>query len=255
MFLHGLMGAGGNWRRITPAFENDYEILTFDQRGHGRSFQPENGYSPTDFATDLAMIVKELGWEKIHLVGHSMGGRNALEFASLFPQRTDKLVVEDISAGRAKGAMDTIDRLIAAVPTPFPSREAAKEFFEKRYESLISFHPQPKVIRQFLWGNMEEKPDGTMDWRFYKPGILEALRIGHTYDRWEQIDHLKVPTLWMRGEHSTDLTRPQFEEILKRNPKIRGVEIPGAGHWIHFDQPDAFIRVLKDFLTSTKSIG
>lgn len=243
------MGSGGNWRRITPAFEDDYEILTFDQRGHGRSFQPATGYSPTDFATDLAGILKELKWEKINLVGHSMGGRNALEFATIFPQRTDKLVIEDIGAGLARGPMDVIERLIGAVPTPFDSRDQAKNFFMQEYESRISFHPQPTVIRQFLYGNLEERADGTVDWRFYKPGILEALKVGHSHDRWDQIENLKTPTLWMRGENSSDLSRPQFEEILRRNKLIQGVEIPNAGHWIHFDQPDAFIRALKDFLT------
>src|SRR6185437_2661695 len=93
VFLHGLMGSLANWRRITPAFENDYEILTLDQRGHGRSFQPATGYEPSDFAADLAACLDELGWTRSHLVGHSMGGRNALEFASLFPQRTASLVV------------------------------------------------------------------------------------------------------------------------------------------------------------------
>ena len=100
VFLHGLMGSMTNWRRITPAFENDYQILTYDQRGHGRSFHPQHGYKPTDFAGDLKAILDELGWYNIHLVGHSMGGRNALEFAYLFPRRADKLV---ISRRRAKG--------------------------------------------------------------------------------------------------------------------------------------------------------
>jgi len=243
------MGSGGNWRRITPAFEDDYEILTFDQRGHGRSFQPESGYSPTDFATDLAGILKNLKWEKINLVGHSMGGRNALEFATIFPQCTDKLVIEDIGAGLARSAMDVIGKLLALVPTPFASRAEAKDFFERQYEALIAFHPQPKVIRQFLYANLEDGADGRVDWRFYKPGILEALKIGHSFDRWEQIENLKTPTLWMRGEHSMDLSKSQFEEILRRNALIQGIEISGAGHWIHFDQPDAFIRALKDFLT------
>lgn len=255
MFLHGIMGSGINWRRIATAFENDYEILTFDQRGHGRSFQPSTGYSPTDFATDLSGILKDLKWEKIYLVGHSMGGRNALEFANLFPQRTVKLVVEDIGPSLRPEALGNIEKLLNLVPVPFSSRREAKEFFEKRYESLISFNPQPRVVSKFLFSNLEDKPNGQVDWRFYKPGIMEALRLGHAHDRWEQVEHLKVPTLWIRGQNSTDLSRPVFEEILKRNPLIRGEEIPDAGHWVHFDQPDAFIRVVKDFLTESKVVG
>lgn len=249
VFLHGLMGSLSNWRRIIPAFQNDYQILIFDQRGHGRSIKPQSGYAPSDFAADLRSLLDELGWQKIHLVGHSMGGRNALEFAHQFPERVVKLVVEDIGVAPSESAMRTIETLLSLVPAPFPSRAAAKEFFETEYESLISFHPTPSVIRQFLYTNLEEQPDGSLDWRFFKPGILATLNIGHATERWDLVDNLKVPTLWIRGEKSTDLTPQVYEEILRRNPKINGVEVSGTGHWVHFEQPDAFVRVVKDFLT------
>jgi esterase len=248
------MGSLSNWRKITPAFENDYQILTFDQRGHGQSFKPETGYAPADFAGDLLEIVIELGWEKINLVGHSMGGRNALEFAHLFPQRTEKLVIEDITPGTGRDAMLAIEKLIELVPTPFPTRISARTFFDSTYENLISFHPQPRVISRFLYSNLEEKPNGEWDFRFFKKGILEALHAGHAQNRWETVEKLPMPVLWMRGEISTDLSRPVFEEILQRNPHVRGVEIAGAGHWIHFDQPSAFIAALKDFLTDRSEV-
>ena len=85
-----------NWRRITPHFEQEYQILIFDQRGHGQSFHPPSGYFPKHYAQDLEDILKELGWNHIYLVGHSLGGRNALAFASKFTHRVGKLVVEDI---------------------------------------------------------------------------------------------------------------------------------------------------------------
>ena len=86
VFLHGLMGSAANWRKITTAFTEKYHILLYDQRGHGRSFQPSSGYKPEDYASDLQQILKELGWEKIFLVGHSLGGRNALNFAFKNPK-------------------------------------------------------------------------------------------------------------------------------------------------------------------------
>jgi len=65
VFLHGLMGSGANWRKIVKEFSDQFQVLTFDQRGHGRSFQPENAYSPKDYSEDLLKILKELGWDKI----------------------------------------------------------------------------------------------------------------------------------------------------------------------------------------------
>lgn len=72
VFLHGLMGSWTNWRRIFADFETSYRILSFDQRGHGKSLRPDDGYAPEDFAGDLVTILKELGWQTVRLVGHSM---------------------------------------------------------------------------------------------------------------------------------------------------------------------------------------
>src|SRR5436305_14748609 len=87
VFLHGVMGYSANWRRIARAFEHTHHVLVYDQRGHGRSFQPPTGYAPEDYASDLEKILDELGWGAIQLVGHSMGGRAALHFAYESPDR------------------------------------------------------------------------------------------------------------------------------------------------------------------------
>ena len=247
VFLHGLMGSLANWRRITPAFENDFHILTFDQRGHGRSFHPSTGYHPRDFAQDLKNILDDLGWREVNLVGHSMGGRNALEFAAHFPRRVIRLVIEDIGPEARSTATGRIEKLLSLVPTPFQGRIEARDFFEKEYPDKIAFYPQPQVVSRFLMSNIEPKPDGTQDWRFSKTAILESLRAGRDEDRWDAFQNLKMPVLVVRGEHSADLSQATFDKMLKVLPSAKGVVIPGAGHWVHFDQPDAFIAALKDF--------
>ena len=247
VFLHGLMGSANNWQRIVKAFADDFHILTFDQRGHGRSFHPVDGYSPRDYAHDLKLILEELGWSASALVGHSMGGRNALEFAVHFSQRVKVLVMEDIGPDAQVAAIDRIIRLLTLVPVPFASRIEANEFFENSYPDLISFYPQPRVVARFLHANIVQKPNGTMDWRFDRDAIILSMREGRNTDRWDEFGNLKMPVLVVRGESSTDLSRPVFERMLKTLPHARGVEISQAGHWVHFDQPDAFIRTLKEF--------
>lgn len=250
VFLHGLMGSGANWFRIKPAFENDFHILTFDQRGHGRSFHPTAGYSPQDFAEDLRKILDELGWEQINLVGHSMGARNSLEFAHLFAQRVKKLVIEDLGPSADEESASNIERLLTLVPTPFADRATAKNFFENQYPNLIAWNPQPKVVSQFLYSNIQPKPDGTQDWRFEKSAILEILKQGRETDHWEAFRQLKMPVLVVRGETSKDLSKPVFEKMLSVRPETTGREIKGAGHWVHFDRPEAFIQALKEFFDS-----
>jgi esterase len=247
VFLHGVMGSAANWRRIIKDFEADFEILAYDQRGHGRSFQPASGYELRDFAEDLAHILTELNWEQIYLVGHSMGGRNALKFTELYKQRVKKLVIEDIGPERSSGSVSRIERLLDLVPTPFSSRTQAREFFQNTYPGLIGFYSQPEALSRFFYSNITEKENGQSDWRFAKEAILQSMRLGRQEDLWNTFRSLDMPTLLIRGANSDDLPRPTFERMLKENPHVQGIEIADSGHWVHFDQPEAFIAALKTF--------
>src|SRR6185312_10926045 len=111
----------------------------------------------------------------------------------------------------------------------------------------ISFYPQPEVVSRFFLSNIEQKPDGTQDWRFDKEAIMKSLVEGRNEDRWDALANLKMPVLIIRGEKSQDLPRPVFDRMLKALPSARGIEIPAAGHWVDFEQTTAFIRVLKEF--------
>ncbi|HEX4924826.1 MAG TPA: alpha/beta hydrolase, partial [Bdellovibrionales bacterium] len=123
VFLHGLLGYWANWRGIMSAFEADYQILAYDQRGHGRSMKPDGGYEPEDYAQDLQTILDELGWQKINLVGHSLGGRNAACFAAKNPGRVSKLVIEDIGPEGSTSGLEYFQNLFGKVPTPFPDKK------------------------------------------------------------------------------------------------------------------------------------
>jgi pimeloyl-ACP methyl ester carboxylesterase len=106
-------------------------------------------------------------------------------------------------------------------------------------------------LAQYFYTNIEEKPDGTADWRFSKDAILKTLLSGHFQPLWDAVRDLKVPTLFIRGERSDDFPREEYEKVLSINPLIRGVEIPDAGHWVHFDQAEAFSQAVREFLTSS----
>jgi pimeloyl-ACP methyl ester carboxylesterase len=239
VFLHGLLGSAANWRRIIPSFETDFHVMALDQRGHGRSFQPKSGYSPEDYANDLKAILDELKWDKIYLVGHSMGGRNALNFAFRFPERVQKLVIEDIGPDGNKGGSIRVQQLLDSIPTPFAKKEQARDFFRNEFKDFI--------LGQYLYSNITEQKDGTFSWRFSRQGAIDSLNEGRAIERWNEVEGLKVPTLVVRGENSTDLPRDIYQRMLKANPLITGVEIKEAGHWVHFDRPDDFISELKRF--------
>ncbi len=250
VFLHGLMGSGANWRRITPEFTNSFEILTFDQRGHGRSFQPDTGYSPEDYAGDLKKLLDELGWQKVSLVGHSMGGRNALVFADLYPKYVDKLLIEDIGPDLNHQAGEKIKALINLVPVPFESRKVARDFFQGKFLELAKDNPNAQVLSQYFYTNMAENEHKQSDWRFSKVGVFASLHEGRAVERWRELKELKIPTLIVRGENSGELFQGVYEDMLECNNNINGVVVANSGHWVHAEQPIEFIKILKNFLTS-----
>jgi esterase len=247
VFLHGVMGFAANFRRIAKAFETEFQVLVYDQRGHGRSFQPASGYTPEEYASDLKEILMELGWERITLVGHSMGGRVAFHFAHLHPQAVTRLVIEDIGPSMHPTGASLVLRMLDAVPVPFPSKREAKQWFDTEFMRLFAAERQKEGLAAYLYANLIENDLKEAVWRFSEAGVRESVASGRAVERWDDIRDLAMPTLLVRGELSRDLPRELFEEVLSVNRQIEGVEIKGSGHWVHSDQPDLFIQVLQRF--------
>jgi len=243
VFLHGLMGFGSNWKTMARHFEDRFEILLYDQRGHGRSFQPAE-YSLDDYADDLDKITAELGWNSFILVGHSLGGRVAVRFASRHPERVQKLIVVDIGPTSDMQSMLSIEDKINFVPTPFASRDEARAFFDGPFLQKYG----NETVKQFFYANLESNERGEMDWRFSKPGIQKTLWQARIGDQWREWEGLKMPTLLVRGGNSVDLPKNLFDEILRRNPQIKGVEVPGAGHWVHVEKPQELLEIFETFI-------
>ncbi|MFZ3228837.1 MAG: alpha/beta hydrolase [Pseudobdellovibrio sp.] len=247
VFLHGLMAFAANFRKIASRLQDDFQCLIYDQRGHGRSFKPESGYSPEDFAEDLNKITDELGWKQFHLVGHSMGGRNAMVFANLYPDKVKTLTIEDMGPDSDPVNYLYYQNMLAAIPTPFASKADSKEFFESQF--ALAFQAQePAILGLFLQSNLEEKPDGRYDWRFSKQAIIDCVKEGHTKDRWPEVKSFKMPVLLIRGETSHVLNKATFEKMLQANSNISGLEIPGTGHWIHYEKYEEFTTALRSFI-------
>lgn len=247
VFVHGLMGFLNNWKKITSNLDATERSLCYDQRGHGRSFKPDSGYAPEDYARDLKDLTDQLGWDRFILVGHSMGGRNVLVFASMFPEKVEKLIVEDIGPEANENSHVYYEKLLGCVPTPFETREQARDFFHHEFPKVAQTKEASNVIGAFLYANLEDK-GGRWDWRFSKSGVLESVHAGRFKDRWQEVKNLKVPTLWIRGGNSKELSRENFEKVLSMNQMIQGVEIPGAGHWIHSEKSQEFTQVIKNFV-------
>jgi esterase len=250
VFMHGLMGYLQNWGAVTRALV-PRQTLTYDQRGHGQSFQPKTGYTAQDYASDADQLTRDLGWDQFTLVGHSMGGRNALHFAHLYPEKVKRLIIEDIGPESRPMAHQYYEKMLASVPTPFSSREQVQNFFKNEWKDRFQPKEKIEVLSAFLAANIVEKSPGHWDWRFWPSGIIESVREGRKDESWLQIKNLKCPTLWIRGENSQELSKESFNKILQANSLIQGVVIPEAGHWVHSEKTQAFVQALLAFEAQT----
>lgn len=253
VFIHGLMGFGGNWRKIVNLLGPRFKCLIYDQRGHGRSFKPAEGYAPEDYAQDLLHLSEQIGWSSFHLVGHSMGARNAMVFAYKYPEKLRSLVIEDMGPESNSQSHEYYEKLLNVIPTPFESRAAAKSFFENDFAKQMKFLDPVEVLGAFLNANLEEKPDGKFDWKFSKSGVLQTVKLGHVKDRWHEIASFRCKTLLIRGDKSSILSEAEFQKMLQINPLFEGLEIANSGHWVHFDQPQAFTESISKFIVDAEA--
>lgn len=244
VFLHGLMGFGSNWKSTARHFEDRYQSLLLDQRGHGRSFRPPTGYKVDDYVFDLEQILAALGWQEITLVGHSMGARVAARFAERFPKTVQRLILVDMGPESSVSSMTSVEEKIRSVPVPFASRDEARAYFDGPF--LQKF--KNETLKQFFYANLEQNPAGEMSWRFFLPGILESLWQSRTAHQWEAFRSFSMKTLLVRGELSADLPQELFEKTLLSNPNIHGQVVAGAGHWVHVDKPRELLQIFEDFL-------
>jgi pimeloyl-ACP methyl ester carboxylesterase len=243
IFLHGLLGNSQNWAPVAKELEDDFQIVTYDLRGHGRTGKLDDQYDPEAFSDDLIAILDELEWDQCFAVGHSLGGRILMVAGSKHPERFSKLVIEDMGPHKTGEASRRTEVMINEVPVPFSNRLEAKNFFE---EQFVKKHG--KVLSDYLYGNLKRLESGQMTWRFDKKGALKCLEIGHSRDFWSEYEALAIKHLIIRGERSEHLTKTVVDQMKESNPFASSVEISEAGHWVHFDQRALFVKELIRFL-------
>lgn len=247
IFIHGLLGWGLNWSPIIKHFEQEYHIITYDQRGHGRSFKPKT-YKTEDYAQDLLDLMNVKNIQTAHFVGHSMGGRTAQCFVSQHPGRSLSLTLEDIGPNPEPEETLATQQMILRVPVPFASKEEMDQFFEEEFFlKKTEGERQKQVMAQFLKANLQRQSSGKIDWRFSLDGVLQTIEEGFS-PRWAEFKCIEVPVLVIRGEKSKHLSQETYEMMLKSLSDIRGEVIEGAGHWVHYQKPEEFSAHVLQFL-------
>jgi pimeloyl-ACP methyl ester carboxylesterase len=174
-------------------------------------------------------------------------------YAARRPERVTAVVIEDIGPGSSTGGAgaERIKREVAETPAEFASLEAARSYW-RRIRPQITAEALDSRIRHTL------RPGtcGRWLWKFDLAGIAAA-RLdpdpARQVDLWPSVEALRCPTLVVRGGSSDFLPAATAAEMVARNARIRTAEVPGAGHYVHDDAPDAFHHLLEQFLTSLET--
>ena len=245
LLLHGFTGHAHVWDDFASRFRKDYHVIALDQRGHGESEWSKGGaYSLDDYFTDIVTFLDKITKRSIILVGHSMGGRHALFYASALPQNVFKLILVDSRPGKSQRAANKLKHHLATLPLEADSfEEAARAIWD-----LYPYLTWPVCQSLASYGYQQSQAGKVVP--KYDVGMSEdAARCGYvTEDLRPFLKSVKCPTLIIRGEDSEFLSREEAEEMYRLIPDAVFKEIPGSTHMPAHENPEAFYNVVNEFL-------
>ena len=245
VLLHGFTSHARSWDAFAEAMSDRFRVLALDQRGHGETqWAPADRYGVADMADDLAAFVKALGLNHFSLLGLSMGGMVAMEYAGRRPSELARLVIVDIGPEIIQSGASRIRDGVRAKDV-FASREEAFAAARKTNPRPPEAHHRHRVDLSLM--RME---DG--NWTFRYDRALRSpstLRPRNPDAAWKSCANFAVPTQLIRGELSDILSPEVAERMMQTIPNARFDLVKNSGHSVPLDVPDAFLATARDFLT------
>ena len=233
--LHGLFGMLDNWKTFARHMEG-FEVFLVDQRNHGKSPRSDDFSYPL-LAMDILEFLDDHDLKSVILLGHSMGGKAAIQMAHDYPDRISQLIIVDITTKYyPPGHTEIFDAVLGLDLEMIKSRREADDALSKHINNL--------GVRQFLLKNLSRQSEGGFKWKAnFKSlkenydSILSAIDIRNS---------VQVETLFIRGSKS-DYIRIEDDKLLSSefsNFKIKTIE---AGHWVHAEKLEEMVQVVEDF--------
>jgi pimeloyl-ACP methyl ester carboxylesterase len=245
VLLHGYTSHARTWDSFAEAMTDRYRVLALDQRGHGETgWAPADRYGVEDMADDLAAFVTALGLKSFTLLGLSMGGMVAMEYAGRRPKELAKVSIVDIGPEIVTTGVQRIRTNVQASDV-FESRDAA--FAHAR---AIDSRPPEAHHRHRVDYSLMRTEDGKWTWRYDR-----ALRSPNTLrprdpDRaWTSCANIEVPAQLIRGDLSDILSPEIAKRMIETIPEARLDTVKDSGHAVPLDQPEGFLVAARAFLT------
>ena len=245
VLLHGFSGHARSWDVFAEAMTDRYRVLALDQRGHGEtSWGAADQYDVNTMAADLKAFVQSLALGKFALLGLSMGGIVAIDYAARHPEALAACVIVDIGPEIAKSGLNRIQSSVQAVDI-FETKDDA--FAAARADNS---RPPEALHRARVDASLMRVEDGRWTYRYDRalrvPGTLR-LRGGEPL--WRDCARIAARTLVVRGEVSDILSEGTAERMVQTIPDAQLALIASASHAVPFDAPEAFLDAVGGFLT------
>lgn len=241
LIIHGFLGTSDNWKTLGGQYVvNGFQVHAIDMRNHGKSFHSDE-FSYDVMVQDLVEYCDANNLDKIDIIGHSMGGKAAMFFATQYPEKVNRLVVADIGPKYYRPHhQDILAGLNAVDFSTKPERSDV--------EAILSQHIDDAGTRQFLMKNLYWKEPGQLAYRFNLEVFNEKIdNIGQALPEGSRFDG---PTLFLRGDRSAYIRDQDFVLIKTHFPTAEIKDIANSGHWLHAENPKQFMEETLVFLTA-----
>lgn len=258
LLVHGGRDHCRNWDWVAEAFGDDYYIIAPDLRGHGDSQWMIGGtYNINDYTYDIAQLLHQTKLTPITIIGHSLGGNISLRYSGLYPDTVKKVVaieglgpspammreaVGTTNAQRIRNWAEELRGLSGRLPKRYASVEEAFQRMHKENPHLNADQARHLTIH-----GVNQNEDGSYSWKFDNYVRVFVPRPADTEELQEVWSNISCPVLLFRGTESW-ASNPLEDGRAKFFGNVQVANVEGAGHWVHHDRLEEFLRITKNFL-------
>ena len=258
ILVHGALDQKRSWDWTASALADRYRVVAYDLRGHGASQWVNDGdYGVMDHVFDLASLVEHLQMNRFCLAGHSLGGNVALRYAGLFPDRIEKLAaIEGMGPSpkllAERNALTVHERLTHWIDDRRARSARAPRIMKDDDEALARMTKAHGVLRADQLAHLtrtgiKQNPNGSVSWA-YDPAMLGRSPSDIPYDDFKALLGAIGCPVWLAYGEKSWASNPEKDGRAAYLKNARVTEYPGAGHWLHHDNFDAFMADLSAFL-------
>jgi esterase len=247
--IHGLSGNAHNFDGLAAHLTPHYHVISIDVRGRGDSqWGPADDYNQTSYNSDLATLIDQLGFSHVTLIGTSMGGMITMLYAGGYPERVERIVLNDVGPEVDPAGVKRITDYMSIAPAEFASLAEVGEYYRQNYPVMRQM-PERELLDFVKWA-VKPADNGVLRWKI-DPAIRHVPRSGSAarpLDMWVPYARITASILVLRGAESDILARATAERMRAVLPQLTTVvEVPGVGHAPSLLEPEA-LSAIKHFL-------